>query len=85
MLIERILLAYTPFLLVMLNRGIRWPLYRIILLRVEDILIDSSRLKETGGALALIYYIRARSFWLSRIFESLTASVLIKRGVVKRL
>ena len=85
MLIKRILLAYAPFLLIVLSGGIRWPFYRIILLRVEDILIDSSRLKETGGALALIYYIRARSFWLSRIFESLIASVLIKRGVIERL
>ena len=85
MLIKRILLAYTPFLLIVLSGGIRWPFYRIILLRVEDILIDSGRLKETGEALVLVYYIRARSFWLSRIFESLTASVLIKRGVIKRL
>ena len=85
MLIKRILLAYAPFLLVVLSGGIRWPFYRIILLRVDDILIDSGRLEETGRALVLAYYIRARSFWLSRIFESLTASVLIKRGVVKRL
>ena len=85
MSIERILLAYTLFLLVILSGGIRWPFYRIILLRVEDILIDSGRLEETGRALVLAYYIRARSFWLSRIFESLIASVLIKRGVIERL
>jgi hypothetical protein len=85
MLIKRILLAYTLFLLIILSGGIRWPLYGIILLRVEDILINSGRLKETSGALVLVYCIRAKSFWLSRIFESLITSVLIKRGVVERL
>jgi len=62
MLIKRILLAYTPFLLIVLNKGIKWPLYKIILLRVEDILIDNSRLKETNRALVLIYCAKAKSF-----------------------
>ena len=62
MLIERILLAYAPFLLIVLSGGIRWPFYKIILLRVEDILIDSGRLEETDRALVLVYYVRAKSF-----------------------
>ena len=62
MLIKRILLAYAPFLLIVLSGGIRWPSYRIIPLRVKDILIDNSRLEETDRALVLVYYVRAKSF-----------------------
>jgi len=62
MLIKRILLAYTLFLLIVLNKGIKWLLYKIILLRIKDILINNSRLKETSGVLVLVYCIRAKSF-----------------------
>jgi len=46
----------------MFNKGIKWPFNKIILLRIEDILINNSRLTETDKALTLIYYIKAKSF-----------------------